>query len=347
MPKVSIVLPNLNNRQYLDERLQSICNQTLYDWELIVVDSYSTDGAWEFFQECSQRDDRIRIYQSKEKGIYNNLNKCIEMARGEYIYIATSDDSMTSDALEKMVNALEVNPGCDLAHCKLRIVDTDSNVSTQRLWDNFFIIRYFGDLIDQNHIRKAPHDGLLHFSGITVYTSLTQLLIKRSLFDRVGLFLENYGAEADYEWVMRATLIANTVHIPEYLATWRFHSSQATSDNRINKAKASGQFLRMACHALKIARKLNPDIVKPLKIKKLKYILEKEKLYHEIKDIENEFIKKWIYLKWSFINPRLIKEFKRAKEENRDFLSQADSLAYIKKMVKEHHLEKKLVIIKE
>lgn len=342
-PTVSILLPNLDNRPYLEERIRSIQEQTFTDWELIVVDSYSRDGAWEYFQACAQTEKRLKIYQSPERGIYNNFNKCIRLAQGKYVYIATSDDSMAPNALAEMVSALEENPGCDLAHCKLRIIDEASNASDRKLWDNFFIVRYFGNLIEQKHIRKAPHDGVLHFSGITVYTSLTQLLIKRSLFDRIGLFLENYGAQADYEWVMRATLIADTVHVPQYLATWRFHSNQATSENATDRAKASGQFLKMAGHALQIARQHNPMLIKPLNIKKLKYILQKEKLYYQIKNSRNTFKKNWLLLKWTFMNPRLLLEFKRAQAEKRDFISQADFLAYIKKMIAHHHLEKNLV----
>lgn len=343
-PAVSILLPNLNNLPYLEERFRSIQEQTFTDWELIIVDSYSTDGAWEYFQECAKKEKRIKLFQSSERGIYNNFNRCIRLAQGTYIYIATSDDTMAPNALEEMVKALEENPGCDLAHCKLRIIDEDNNISNQKMWDNFFIVRYFGDLINQRHIRKAPHDGVLHFSGITVYTSLTQLLIKRSLFNRIGLFLENYGAQADYEWVMRATLIADTIHVPQYLATWRYHSNQATSENAANIAKASGKFIKMANHAMEIASKQNPALIKPLNIKKLKYILEKEKLYYEIKYSQTKYQQEWAFLKWSIINPRLIKEFKQAKKEKKDFVSQPDFLAYIKKMIVKYHLENNLVV---
>ena len=52
-------MPNLNNFQFLAERFDSILNQTMDNWELIVVDGYSDDGAWELIQEYAARDDRI------------------------------------------------------------------------------------------------------------------------------------------------------------------------------------------------------------------------------------------------------------------------------------------------
>lgn len=286
MPKVSIVLPSLNNRQYLDLRLASIWDQTLDDWELIIFDSHSTDGAWEFFQECAKEDKRIRIYQSAEKGIYGNLNKCIEMAKGEYIYIATSDDTMEPTLLETMLSALESHRDCDIAHCKLKIIN-ENDEPVKHKWDYYFIVRYFEDAIDKLHIRKAPHDGLLHFSGSTVYISLTQLLIRRKLFGNVGLFSTNYGPYADFEWGMRASLVANTIHVPEYLACWRRHDLQATDMDEIKISKAQGLFIKMAEAAFQNA--LEHGLSKQLKFNRLNDILVLEQLYYSGKNVALKF----------------------------------------------------------
>jgi glycosyltransferase involved in cell wall biosynthesis len=337
--KVSILLPNLNNREYLEARIQSIWDQTLKNWELIIVDSYSNDGAWEYFQSCAQKDKRIKIYQSRERGIYNNFNKCIQYAKGEYIYFATSDDTMCYNALEKMVQALDENPGCDLAHCKLKIIDQHDEVSKDKNWNNFYIVSYFGDLINRKHIRQAPHDGVLHFCGITVYTSLTQLLIRRSLFQQIGLFIPNYGAVADFEWELRATLLSHTVHVPEYLATWRLHSNQATTEFYSNRAKASGRFIKMANHALKVARRIKPAIIEQLDIKELKYLLKREQIYFEI-TLSRGKLHRWIVLcKWMLINYKLVFEYIDSKRKKKNFISQKYFLAYIKKMVVKHKLK--------
>lgn len=79
------------------------------------------------------------------------------------------------------------------------------------------------------HIRKAPLDGLLHTCLTTTYHSITQLLIRRTTFQKWGLFKTQWGSRCDFEWGMRVSLVCNTVHIPEFLATWRIHSAQATN----------------------------------------------------------------------------------------------------------------------
>jgi glycosyltransferase involved in cell wall biosynthesis len=54
-PKVSILLPSFNARKFLEPRIESLLNQTITDWEAIVLDSQSNDGSWEFFQSMPRR----------------------------------------------------------------------------------------------------------------------------------------------------------------------------------------------------------------------------------------------------------------------------------------------------
>jgi len=344
--KISILLPNLNNREYLEERMHSITQQTCEDWELVVVDSYSQDGAWEFFQECAKNDSRIRIYQSPEKGIYNNLNHCIGLAEGQYIYIATSDDTMEPDALEKMSTALDRHPECDIAHCKLLIIDEKGRPAADKKWDNFYVVRYFGDLINQIHIRRAPHDGILHFCGITVYTSLTQLMIRKRLFDKVGMFLPNIGSIADYEWDMRASLLADVIHIPEYLATWRIHAAQATPQTGSNRAKAAGIFIAMAKHAWKTTAKIDPEKTARFDFKELSYILEKERLFYKIIQTDGLVGGSALYLWKMLFKPKLASElFNLLKKNKQAILSQTEFLNYMKTIQKKYHLDKNLILV--
>ena len=66
-PRVSICLPNLNNRPFLDERLDTIFRQSFSDWELVIFDNDSQDGAWELFQEIAARDDRVRLQRAPNR----------------------------------------------------------------------------------------------------------------------------------------------------------------------------------------------------------------------------------------------------------------------------------------
>ena len=183
-PKVSICLPNLNNRLYLEERIATIEAQTLTDWELVVCDNFSDDGAWEFFQELAKRDARVRISQEPREGMYANWNNCVRQARGEFVYVATSDDTMAPDCLEKMVKALEENPDCDLAHCPMRVIDQHGAPGRDWWSVSSLFAKSSADLMNRRHKRIAPYDGILCLLGDNIYSSVTQLLIRRSLLTR-------------------------------------------------------------------------------------------------------------------------------------------------------------------
>ena len=349
-PKISILLPNLNNRPFLDERIQTVMDQTLSDWELIIVDNYSDDGAWEFFGEWAGKDSRIKLSRAPKQGMYANWNNCIRLAKGEYVYIATSDDTMSANFLEVMVNALDEHPECDLAHCKLKIIDEKGNPHPGLIWDKFYCSIYFEDLIHRKHIRLAPHDGLLHCGVKTVYTSITQLLIRRSLFDRIGLFLTDYGSIADFEWEMRASLVAHTIHIPEYLATWRVHREQGTNVNFLESSCHRRQLLEMIDHAFKIARKINPPL-KGIKKNRLKYFYLKEKFKLEIKEQKKKqkkgavWFKYRIGLKWLFTHPGILLSYfrflrSRVKNPKRTFIPPWEALTFCKKILTRYGLEK-------
>jgi hypothetical protein len=196
--------------------------------------------------------------------MYANWNNCLRQARGEFIYIATSDDTMSPDCLEKMVDALDANPRCALAHCRLRAIDEHGKDiphinEAWSLWSVFALSS--GSLRDRPHVRLAPFDGLLHLGGETVYRSITQLLIRRSLFESIGMFESTWGSVGDFEWDMRAGLVANTVHVPDTWGAWRIHASQATAHAALGSAQHAQKIDGMIDHAVKRCRsKLEPAV---------------------------------------------------------------------------------------
>ncbi len=322
-PQVSICLPNLNNQPFIRERLDTILNQTFQDWELIVVDGYSDDGAWEIIQEYARKETRMRLFQEQPEGIYQAFNSCIRKARGEYIYIATSDDTMTPDCLEKMVATLDKNTDCDLCQCRLEFIDENSETLPKNEQWSVNASKYLNHWLDIPHKRYAPHDGILHFAVLTVYTSLTQLLIRQQLFERIGYFQTGWGSMADFEWGMRASLLYNTVYIPEVLATWRKHSRQATTDPYTpDNLKI---LLKMARHALNFARQHNYEKVKKISYAELsfKYKMSiiniginqnqtrKSKLFYLIKCLIEFPITTLLYLLNKLLCPRHYREIRQ------------------------------------
>jgi glycosyltransferase involved in cell wall biosynthesis len=267
-PKVSICVPNLNTRPFLPERFRTIAEQTLQDWELLVYDSYSTDGAWEYIQERAAVEPRMRAWQGPREGTPGSWSPCVREAKGEYVYIATSDDTMPPECLATLVAALDAHPDCDIAHCRLQPIDEHGrDIPAKRLsWSRRSLFAMSsGDWLDRVHVRRAPFDGLLHLSGGSVYISITQLLIRRSLFDRIGLFESTWGSIGDFNWSMRAGLVANTVHVPGTWGGWRVHASQATAGVRLESEEHAGRIDAMIDDAIARCRAyLAPDVYRRL-----------------------------------------------------------------------------------
>jgi hypothetical protein len=227
-PLISIVLPTRNSMPFLDERIRTIAAQTLTDWEVIAIDGHSDDGTLERLSAWSAADSRVRLESRVPDGIYPAINRGVELARGAFIYIATSDDTMEPDCLATLHAALEAHPECGIAQCCLAFLDRHSRVHPTR-WTQVGAFHLLGNLYFRPHLRRAPLDGYLHFGLETVYTSLTQLLIRRHVFGTTGPFRSDWGPAGDFHWGILAGLHHDVVHIPRFLATWRLHSDQASA----------------------------------------------------------------------------------------------------------------------
>ncbi|MEQ1749541.1 MAG: glycosyltransferase family 2 protein [Prosthecobacter sp.] len=227
-PSVTICLPTLNARQFLPERMESILAQTETNWELIVCDSYSADGTWEYFQEFKS-DPRVHLYQVPREGLYAGWNECLKRAKGEFIYIATADDTMYPDCLERLIQPLRF---CTEAGVAVGGVDYIDEAGV-RLSEGVRQIHRFLDVHTQNAWCRISGDTA--FVMLSAFDwglgSVTGFLFRRSLLDsnRAGLFPTNLSFMGDCEWALRAVLSMDVVWTSHSVATWRQHSSQASN----------------------------------------------------------------------------------------------------------------------
>lgn len=228
-PLVSICLPNFNHRPFLEERLNSILQQTIADWELIVCDSYSTDGSWEYLKKF-EADPRVRLYQVPRLGVYAGWNECLQRANGKYIWIATSDDTADSKFLEFVIEPLEKIPEIWLATCDYQPIDTKGKPlcgSANDLQKRAFL----GEWYILPCIRPGETEFLLQTCFGTMWTTMSAVVFKRSLCHKIGLFQTDCGVWADLEWSLRASLVTDIAYIPQKLVTWRSHEKQASNSD--------------------------------------------------------------------------------------------------------------------
>lgn len=99
---ISIIAPVYQSERYLEILINSIINQTYLDWELLLIDDGSTDGSAEICDTYAQKDNRIRVVHKANGGVASARNKAMEMAGGEYLAFADSDDWVEPDWLERL-----------------------------------------------------------------------------------------------------------------------------------------------------------------------------------------------------------------------------------------------------
>lgn len=102
MPKVSIILPIYNVREYLAEALDSVINQTLRDLEIICVDDGSTDGSLDIIREYAAKDPRIVVITGPNGGYGKAMNKGLDRATGDYVGIVEPDDYVIPEMYEEL-----------------------------------------------------------------------------------------------------------------------------------------------------------------------------------------------------------------------------------------------------
>jgi glycosyltransferase involved in cell wall biosynthesis len=139
IPKVSVIVPNYNHSKYLEQRLESIFNQTFQDFEVILLDDCSTDNSRDIIEHYRNHPKVSQIIYNEINGgtSYKQWYKGIQYAIGELIWIAESDDWCDLRFLECLVPHFEDNQ-VSLAFCKsINVINNDEIKQTVILTNDF------------------------------------------------------------------------------------------------------------------------------------------------------------------------------------------------------------------
>lgn len=143
MVEISVIIPVFNVEKYLNECLDSICNQTFEDIEIICVNDGSTDNSLVILEEYASKDSRIKIISQQNQGLAASRNCGFAHSIGKYVYFIDSDDYLELDALKKLYNNA-ISNNSDMVMFKFQKVDDFRNVHRRGV--AFNIDRFFGDI---------------------------------------------------------------------------------------------------------------------------------------------------------------------------------------------------------
>lgn len=192
---LTIITINWNNAVGLEKTMGSVLGQACTDFEYVVVDGASTDGSVDVIKKYAEKfGDRLRWVSEKDKGIYNAMNKGIGMASGEYVQFLNSGDCLASpNVTERMLKVLK---------------------------DRDFPTILYGNMLKDMPDGRILRDKCFAGQDITFLGFYTGTLnhspayIKRSQFDKYGLYDESLRIVSDWKWYLQAIVLGEEK--PEY-----------------------------------------------------------------------------------------------------------------------------------
>ncbi len=196
---VSVIIPTYNYAKYIEETLNSVKNQSYANWECIVIDDGSNDNTREIVEKLVKQDNRfIYIYQ-KNNGVSSARNKGVSMAKGEYIQFLDGDDLLQQEKLFSQIKCFEEDKKIDIVYNDVRFFDDEnsSNLKTSLNGNK-----------KEDWMPKISTSGTAlveQFSRIN-FIVINSPLIKKNIFNKVGVFDETMKALEDWDFWMRCAI---------------------------------------------------------------------------------------------------------------------------------------------
>jgi len=173
---ISVIIPVFNREETIKRALESVFNQTYKDFEVIIIDDGSTDKTLSLAKEFP-----VEIITQNNHGVSHARNRGIEKARGEYIALLDSDDEWLPKKLE------------------LQIAKQSICCHTEEIW-----IRDGVRVNQMKKHKKGGGDQFIPSLGLCLI-SPSSVLLKREVFDEIGMFREDYPVCEDYDLWLKLT----------------------------------------------------------------------------------------------------------------------------------------------
>jgi glycosyltransferase involved in cell wall biosynthesis len=192
-PTLSIIVPCYNHARFLPERLKSISDQSFGDFEIILLDDASTDNSQSVLQAYADQEKRVSetLFNDKNGGCVNEQwLKGVRIAKGEYIWIAESDDVAAPEFLQVLLQQFNAFPEIGMAYCDSMIIDDSgktqcrydySHSEYQNLWHEDFVLD--GRAFIREHLmfqNVIPNASAVVFKKENLLAALTQNNMKYS-----------------------------------------------------------------------------------------------------------------------------------------------------------------------
>lgn len=211
-PLVSIVMPAYNAEKYIASSIESVIQQTYTNWELIVVDDFSTDSTVKIVQNFLLDENRIKLIQRDTNSGKPAIakNEALKYINGVYIAFLDSDDLWMEDKLEIQINVMESNNHLGLTYTGGYWIDSSDNIIKK------FMPRYECGYNLSNQLRRYE------------INNQSVIITKNALNKTLQHFNESITIGEDYNICMNIVALYESCAIKEYLVQYRIHENAIT-----------------------------------------------------------------------------------------------------------------------
>ena len=179
-PCVSIVVPVYNVEKYISTCIESILNQSLNNFELILVNDGSTDNSGKICDNYAMKDNRIKVIHKTNGGVSSARNVGIDISNGEYIGFVDPDDDIDKDMYKTMFN-YTFDKSVDIVICKIKTINEITNrISESHIWEEKNCI------INKNDIECKLIPSILKDSTYSTNSSCNKIY-KKEIFKSLNL----------------------------------------------------------------------------------------------------------------------------------------------------------------
>lgn len=287
LPLVSVIVPNYNHYNYLGQRLECIFNQTYPNFEVILLDDCSTDKSQEILLEYTKNPEVSHcIFNATNSGnTFVQWNKGIELAKGDYIWIAESDDFCELNFLEELIQPLIEDFNIVLAYCQSNRVNESGDIIgswmdyTDNLDKNIFLNNF--EMLGNEFIER-----FLIYKN--VIPNASGVLFRKQRAAVLGDLDTDFEMRYCGDWLFYIKLITNKKisYTSQNLNNFRFHENSviAKSNNgnsrvylidivRKMRGKAISFFLKDCPVNIFKIREINRNIIRLHEYEKSMYLI--------------------------------------------------------------------------
>jgi glycosyltransferase involved in cell wall biosynthesis len=231
--KVSIITPCYKAEHYIGATIESVQRQTLADWEHIVVDDGSPDGAADIVAAAAQEEPRLQLIRQPNRGVSAARNTGFRAADAEsdYLLFLDADDCLVPTMLERMAGYMDAHPAVAMVHCGHRYIDNHGELLPQRDTHIMGLPRYVPQGLRVGRLTpdcvETPFVSIYANAGVVP----SICMLRRSVYEATSGWDEAFGQHHEDTDLFLQIALRGPVHFfPEELVWYRRHPGQHTYD---------------------------------------------------------------------------------------------------------------------